>query len=68
MFLIYIKKIFVLYLDLALQPRGDNVKLHITLMNSRFPEYQNSINANLAKQTRLTFDARKILEVRYQNI
>lgn len=60
--------VFFLDLDLALQPRNDHVKLHITLMNSGFYEYQCSVNGNSVNQSRLTFDARKIIEVRYANI
>lgn len=54
---------FPIDLDLALQPRSDHVKLHVTLMNSAFPEYQCSVNGNSVDRTRLTFDARKIMEV-----
>jgi len=48
--------------DLALQSRSDHVKLHLTLMNTAFPEYQCSVNGNSVDHTRLTFDARKIME------
>lgn len=58
--------LFTKNLDLALQSRGDHVKLHVTLMKSSFPEYQNSINGDFTtKQANLTFDARKIIEVRF---
>lgn len=51
---------------MALQPRSDHVKLHVTLMKSSFTDYQNSINGDFtSKQTKLTFDARKIIEVRF---
>uniref|UniRef100_A0A2S2PIA6 Activating signal cointegrator 1 complex subunit 1 n=1 Tax=Schizaphis graminum TaxID=13262 RepID=A0A2S2PIA6_SCHGA len=48
--------------DLALQPRNNHVKLHVTLMNSGFYDYQVSVNGNSGKKTQLTFDARKIFE------
>jgi len=51
-------------LDLALQPRSNHVKLHITLMNSGFPEYQCSVNGDSGNRSNLTFDAKKIIEVR----
>lgn len=52
---------------MALQPRSNHVKLHITLMNSGFHEYQCSVNGNSGSQSHLTFDARKILEVSWKN-
>lgn len=48
--------------DLALQPRNNHVKLHITLMNSGFYEYQSSVNGDSGNKSHLTFDARKIIE------
>jgi len=59
----FIVYIFLINLDLALQPRSSHVKLHITLMNSGFPEYQCSVNGDSGNQSHLTFDARKIIEV-----
>lgn len=55
-------RIILVNLDLALQPRNDHVKLHITLMNSGFSDYQSGVNS--VNQSRLTFDAKKIIEVR----
>lgn len=60
----YGQNLFLINLDLTYQPRSDHVKLHITLMNTSFPEYQSSINGDPVNQSRLTFDARKILDVR----
>lgn len=48
--------------DLALQPRNNHVKLHITLMNSGFYNYQSSVNGDSGNKSHLTFDARKIIE------
>jgi hypothetical protein len=64
-FLIYL---FLINLDLTLQPRSDHVKLHITLMNSGFSEYISSINGDFVNQPQLTFDARKILDVRFTRL
>lgn len=58
----------LIYLDFALQPRNEHVKLHVTLMNSRFNEYKSSINEHSRNQAHLTFDARKIFEVSKQKI
>jgi len=49
---------------LALQSRNDHVKLHVTLMNSRFYNNQNNVNVNSVKQSHCTFDAKQIIEVR----
>lgn len=54
---------FFIDLDLALQPRNNHVKLHVTLMNTGFYKYQCSVNGDSTKKTHLTFDARKIIEV-----
>lgn len=48
--------------DLALQPRNNHVKLHITLMNSGFYKYQCNVNGDSGNQSHFTFDARKIIE------
>lgn len=61
-FVVYIY-IFLFDLDLALQPRNEHVKLHVTLMNTGFYDYQQSVNGDSTKKSHLTFDARKIIEV-----
>jgi len=61
---IFIVYILLINLDLALPPRSNHVKLHVTLMNSGFYEYQASVNGDSGNQSHLTFDARKIIEVR----
>ncbi|NP_001280311.1 activating signal cointegrator 1 complex subunit 1 [Acyrthosiphon pisum] len=48
--------------DLALPPRSNHVKLHVTLMNTGFYEYQASVNGDFGNPSHLTFDARKIIE------
>jgi len=62
----FIECVFLINLDLALPPRNDHVKLHVTLMNSAFYEYQNSINGDSTNKSHLTFDAKKIVEVRFE--
>jgi len=51
-------------LDLALKSRNNHVKLHITLMNTGFNKYQCSVNGDSGNRSHLTFDAKKIIEVR----
>lgn len=45
-------------------PRGDHVKLHVTLMNSKFSVRQDIVNSDSNNESHTTFDAKKILEVR----
>lgn len=58
----FINYVFLINLDLALQPRNDHVKLHVTLINTGF--YRKCVNGKSKHKSVLTFDARKILEVR----
>lgn len=55
----YIKK----KIDLVKPSRSDHVKLHVTLMNSKFSVRQDTVNDDSYNRSN-TFDAKKILEVR----
>lgn len=58
----FINYALLIHLDLVLQPRNDHVKLHVTVMNTGF--YKKIVNGESKHKSDLTFDARKILEVR----
>ncbi|VVC26391.1 Protein kinase A anchor protein, nuclear localisation signal domain,Activating signal cointegrator [Cinara cedri] len=49
--------------DLVKPARNDHVKLHVTLMNSRFSQQANIVDENVDNRSHFTFDAKKIVEI-----